>query len=763
MRFLLLVVFAFGIWSSPSSAAPSDDGVLFLLGSNLYRQGLEESEEGPKRRAFEAAARKFDQYHELHPQGSHRVDSLFFLGLALDQLGRRDESSKALKRVVSERSGSERRLQAYEVLGNYAAERKDWKSATTNYQSALALVTEKKQRERLLSLRAQSAQKSQDPKLIDQALRDLVESPDHPSHHQAAAALAEKNHRGGNLLEALSLFETAAKSKSSNLKAKALLRSGLLAHELGRPDKATSYLESYLDLDEHPEARSQAQLLLLKLYLDAENAPQAVRLAKEIEPANDRQKKQFHTLAAKAHQKLGQPQLAEGHLRELASLSPNSALAFDLAYQQIKPIVAGITDQNFAEVEKFLKDHRASHSDNPRILAASFALARFHAEKQRPRRALEILTKFKITDSPHHQLFKATFLKALCHHRLGEYENALREFEASLPLSPSKAQSAQVHFWVADCLSELKRDGDALNSLRAVLAHQPKPGLRIATLKKAAAIYKNQQNYHRFGLNLAALLKVPNLTPQDEAFANFWLGWNAHRTNQPQKAVAHLRRARHLGKDQFKEPATRLILDSLSKGERTPDFFDEIAIAQELGIDLPGSMIMKGIQTALTPGSDPPLALILEILSANRSGLSAVDFEQVATFALQSDQPGLALKIVEVADLASPPSSLRLTMARAYFLLKNYKEAGDLVDQLLQTKIQGGATFEVRMLAGDLAFAQSQFSEAARQFVTAAEIYSDTREEESQALIKAIAALEAHNTKESIEQIKDLTLRLKSL
>jgi len=400
----------------PDRAALRPDQVQFEYANSLYA-----------RKMYEEAAPEYERYLSIYPSGPDRQTALFRLAECHRAKGNVNAAKAAYDSLLTNYSTGEFiGSAAYRLAELYFAE-KDYREALPYFRKASIRL---KDPVVVNAAKFNAALCLENLNFFSEArinYEDLVAAREqNPYREDAWLALAKLLLDAGRKADAAKqLDQLAAEAQKPEVKAEALVRTGLLKIELGQPDKAAADLNKALKIPEIGKFQENAQVGLLHVLYDQGKYKQVVEAYKAGEAAFSKETRpEVALLAANAYRQLGQSNPAQELYGEIIKEFPDSGYSQDAQYEQLVALYNANSPEVVPKIEEFLK---LEVSKPKRELATLLKAEALYKAKQY-QLAIPVYVSLQDSELPPELKAEAFYKLGWCYSELADNENTAKAF-----------------------------------------------------------------------------------------------------------------------------------------------------------------------------------------------------------------------------------------------------------------------------------------------------------------------------------------------
>ena len=717
---------------------------------------------------YTQAAADYERYLGQFPDGKQRQAAMWWLG----------ESYRFLKRTAAARSSYQNltiSFQEGEFVGPACFRLATIDYEARDYQTALGLFRRAadltKAQDVILYSRYSEAlcleqlgRKDETKEVYDNVLSFTTDNPYRDDAHIKLGELALSEHHPN---EAFKQYEALAhEAAKPALQAESSLKAGILAHEIGQDDTASSLLTRAISLPgASATVRGDAMIAQLHLLYDTNKYKELLAAYPSMRPAlPSAVQPEAMLMAANADRQLGRHQEARAVYDELITQFSNTPQAPEARYQRIISLYAA-DDPNFPkEADDFLlASTDPTKSDEVRLMKADTLFKRRdYADAALAYSTLD--SSFNLPDK-----YKAEAL-----YRLGYSEAQARQPEKTVGAFSRFLRAYPDHPFVAKALmqrgaayQQLKKYDAALQDFTEVVTNHKDAKEREVAMTQRALILGAQNDPKGMTEAFRTLLKdYPNTSADVVALAHYSMAnaafndlkdyptalteFDAARKADPKgygpKCSLMVILCEYQLKDKAKLAAD---VDTYQKSKPVTPVPPTILgwLGQQEADDKDYAAAEPHLSAAAaSPGSAPELSLAL---ARARVGLEKWDG---AVEAVQK-------YLTAVANDPDERAQGLLVQAEAQVGLKQYEPAQKAIDETLYIQPEGKLNARALILRGRCESAQGKFADAAKSYASVALLYDDD-ELTPQALRLAAEAYEkAGKPAEAAKAKEDLKTR----
>ncbi|PNC05066.1 tetratricopeptide repeat protein [Akkermansia muciniphila] len=338
----------------------------------------------------------------------------------------------------------------------------------------------------------------------------------------------------------------------------------------------------------------------------------------------------------------------------------------------------------------------------------------------------------------------------------------LTDFINKYPQDPRICEALTLR---GDMYAKTKKEAEALMDFDRVIARWPKEESAAAAWQRAAQIYAGRQDMVNMAKYYEGLIQnFPKASPAALAEAHFLLGRAAFDQGDFKSSISHMAEAKTLDPQKYGEQVNVLSVLSYHKLQDVKKLKEALETLQKenpsavarvpdvipawLGLQAYG---MKDLETAdkymTWATQNDQLQNVKKVIWRNlakvRLALKKYDRALVASnnFLKDEDQP------YRRADGLLDKASILLGLGR-------YADARKTAEEALALGVEGPLMASLKIILGDISYAEKKFDEAAKYYGVTAELFVNDAELKPKALFKAAEALDKAGRKSEASQYR---------
>jgi len=608
---------------------------------------------------------------------------------------------------------------------------------------------------------------------------------ENPFHERAMLESARLHFELGDTELALERFKELADTASTNeFREEAIVRGGLLAAEAGDAETSEDLLNRALKFSDTSPWKALAQVGAIFNAFAREDYERVVALYNvgAYTPPDESRAKML-LIVAHSYRLMNELEPALRLYTLVDAKYPKQKEGVEAGYRRLQ-LLHQTSDASLPEAaDKYARIQTAIDASNPYVDMAWLMKAEYHfaqAENSASGPGSDYAKKHNALAASAYTKVRMEIVdvkyREICLYKQGWSQIESDDFKNGIITLTSFIQkyrkSSLASSAIAKRASAYQKNEDhqyALEDFQDIAKNYPEaPELEFA-LQQIALIYAHQRKTSEMIVAYQDLLqRFPNTDGAGEA--HYWIGVGFFDLEQHQQAIPELTLARDID-SQYEDKATlRLIIchyhleqiDKLAENarrylENAPSVTGEGVksrradippqVLEYLGKKLASSRDHESAEfflTSLTNNKTPGdiSSSVWKLLADCRSKLKK--HEGVITacdnFLVQTERP-------------SERASAYLQRGFAQFCLKNYDDARNSAQESLRSQKEGRTNAEARILLGDIAAANGNLADAARDYLVVSQIFYDP-DVTPKALAKAINAYQSLGNRDKAEQLQ---------
>ncbi len=733
--------------SPPENTGPTENAESPAQNQLDYANGLF------GRKLYDLAVPEYEKFLGFYPNSPDRATAFFYMGQSYRALNRTTAARTSFQTILNGFPDSELAGPASYGLAEIYFNDKDYAAAFPFFHRA---ATKVKASALALSARYFEARCLENLNRKDEA-RDVYQqviavADPNPFRDDSRLAVGSIFLAAGRKGEALKQFEAlAGETSKAALKAEATVRAGLVALDLAQGEKAektmtakaTTLLKKGRGLPDAGRWSGVAAVGLLRLEYQAGDYAVAVAdYEKSKSEVPEEVRPEMMLLAANSQRQLGQMKEAQALYQQILQKYPSREEAKDARYQRLIGLYNANDPTLRAEVDQFLKENpEGERADQAKLLKAEalykekdFAAA---ATLYAGLRDSKLSAKLRA---------EASFKLGWCYVQGKQPDKAIDAFAYFLQAFPDHPQIPSALSQRALAFQESKQYERARSDLEQLLISFPKAREREAALQQKALLLGQTDDAKGMAATFQQLLKEYPKTAA-AAQAHYYIGKSAFDAKDYATAIAEMKQARELNKEQYAIPAALRIMSSYFYLKQRDPLAQEVTgfyeaspngqvpaeILEWLGIEFYNAKDYAAAAKYLTALSK----------AGNVSSVKPDFWFYLGDAQMKLNQPSDAetslQKFLETTTDPAAKAKALLALGEAKIGAHKPDDAQKIADEIMTLQPEGRVNAQARLLAGEVQMEREKFEDAGKAFMSVALLYDDP-EITPQALARAAKA-----------------------
>jgi TolA-binding protein len=707
---------------TPSAVPKTADEMQLEVGDGYYARGM-----------FEMAAPEYERYLNQYPGGASRMTALFRLGESYRKVGSVNGAKNAYDTLLAlYQTGDFIGPAAFRLAEIYYAERKFYEALPLYRKASVRLKEPAVQNcAKFFTARSLEAlgQKIEARSTYEELVAITESNPFQDASRLSLALLMKDSGRTQDAIRHMEVL--AASTQNPEMRAEAVVRSGLWFQEVKQLDRSEARLREALDLPGVGKWKDVAQIGLVRLLFDAGSYDQVLADSAALMPQVSKDAKpDLLLLAANANRQLKKFGEAADLYDELIRDYGDSPQAKDAEYDRLVSLYYSDEGRLVTDIDKFLKGDPAADKRDQALLMKAEVLFR----RQDYAGAAPIYEKLDRARSLTPALkAEALFKLGFCYMQVRDADNAIKALSSFIEGFPTSKSIAYALGQRAMAYQQKKNFPAALKDYSELIARHPKAKERELAVEQKALILGQQGDNAGMSDAFEQLLKdYPESTSAPRA--HYWVGYVAFEAKRYKKAAEHLARARELHREEFFERASlRILLAQYYLEDRAALSGEVDSYKKDGKTDVPAEILRSLGEGYFKDGQNEQAIKYLEMLipveGAPRDEALPEDYLFLARARLNVQsfpQAAAALEtyLKSVKD-PLPRSTGLLQLARAQIGMTQLDAAQKSVDEALTIQPEGPVAGEARIAAGDIQMSRGRAEDAAKLYVSVSLVLDD--------------------------------------
>ena len=678
---------------------------------------------------YEEAAPEYERYLSNYPDAPDKQTALFRLA----------ESNRAIGNTNAAKSAYDSLLMNFttgDFIGSAAYRLAELYFSDMDFRQALPLY--RKAAIRLRDPVAVNASKFYAARCLENLkfysearinYEDLVATREqNPYREISAFSLAKLLADAGRRADAVKQLDMiTAETKKPELKAEALVRSGLLRIELGLPDKAAADLNAALKIPEIGLWQESAQVGLMRLLYGAGKYKEVTETFRAGEAGFSKELKgEVLLLAANAYRQLGQQKPAQELYGQVLAEFPDSTYAADAQYEQLVSLYNSNDPALLGKVEEYLKnpDLKKQTRDQVTLLKAES----LYKTKQYAA-AIPVYESLRDSDLPSNLKAETLFKLGWCNIQLNNSEGAAKAFGEFISKYPTNKNLPTALAQRALAFQQAKNLSGALRDFQDIITRFPASKERELALLQKGLILGQQQDNKAMADTFRQLLKdYPKSAAA--AQANYWIGWSGYEARNYKECLGPLENARKLNKEEYFERTSLRLISAHYYLEDANGLATEIDIYTKSSKGKVPAEVLRWLGlNQMTAKAYDRAAKYFGMIVSGEGEQTPADLLNLGTSQAMEKKYAAAIKsfrkYLELSLPLQEKAAGLIALGHAQLALDEFEDAQKSADEACIHQPEGRLNAEGRMLSGDIAAAQKDFEKASKIYLSISLVFDD--------------------------------------
>lgn len=726
----------------------SEEEIAFATAEQYYNSGLAKEDPYEKGRYMNYVVGLYIEYINAHSRSKNAPTARYHLGYARQTLGRVEEAKNTYLTLIKRHKKGNAVGSAARQLAYLAYVDEDWREAAKYFDIASANLEQENLRYSALTKKVQCLIKLGQSKEVVKALKDVINTPNHPYKDWARCMLGYQYYEADKYAETIVALEPLLNvEKQGEYYSQALFYTGLASAEIGRDDVASEHLLTILKMPmNHPSLtpeqkkhlsgnKAKAQTALMKIHVRKEEWSEVTKLYEMgAFEATSKVEARRSLRAGAAYLAMEDYLRARAALRRVDRSLPGSEQAFQASFYCLECDYRTQHPGLPERANTFFELYGKSYRNHPYLTFANF----YKAESLYDRRDFEAAAHVyqKIDLSKQSTTIKTEVLLklgwSLC--ATGQFDGATRNFGYFIASHSDDPRIAEVHNKRAEAHFALGDKASALRDFDAAIALKANDEQTAFALQGSGRVLRITKDYEKMIERYRTILSDYGDLPRDTiSNANYWIGWGYYKLEQYDDAPAYLRKARDLAPEFYSQPVgDLLILTAFSQldKEALHIALQEVFQVAPFKSVPPHMLSWLGVQMY----HDGEVAIAENYLSRatdiEKPKLTEVEVWRILAKAqnqtekyVEAEKTGLLL--LQLDQEPRWQADAYLDFSEAKLGQKKYQDALDAAGQGLDTRASGSHIAGFHLIQGEVALQQERWEDALRSLDLALSMVPD--------------------------------------
>lgn len=742
----------------PDAPLKSDPGKDMLKIADVLFLQAQESKSDPEeyRRLMGLAAQRYSEYVQANPQAADVPIVLYRMAGCLMDAGQSAQAYQVFGTIVQRYQGDPAAAAAYK-LATEAYKTSDWNNAERFYTTAVQQSTKAEFKvDAAYRLGRVYLELKNKAKAAEQ-FRYVISNPQvQPVFKQAAiSSLATLLSEEGKNEAAYGLYKQllAEEGLTANVRGAALLRAASLASILNKPEEAQTYYDQIINNPTLTGNTAEAQLGMMMGLFKQGKYGDVVKFYDQgqIESPNQELEAKKRMLVGQSLYQLKDYERAVSLFTLAEKAYPHTEAAMEAAYRRLI-CENELKQPDFPfKAQNFLNNYARAYPSSPwsdmvRLMAAENL---FSSNPAQAAAFYEAINLDRIDPSLRADiLYKDSWACA----KAGNREKALTLLSKFIEAYPQDTRIPVAYAFRGDMYVQTGREVEAMRDFDEVIKRWPRNEAAALAWQKRAQIYNRKQDILNMIKSYEGLLEnFPKAMPAALAEARFMVGRGYFDRKEFGKAISNLEEARTLNPEKYGEQADMLMILSyyqLQDVARLKDSLEGLRAKDPASLKrVPEAILawlgMQAFSSRDFETADRYLTLSTQNNELRRAKRIIWKNLAKARLALKRYETALVASNFYLQEETQPYGKVEGLLDKASILLGlgKYAEARKAAEEGLAVGVEGPLMATLKIVLGDIAYAEKKYDEAAKFYATTAELFVSDKELKPEALYKAHAAL----------------------
>lgn len=726
----------------------SEEEIAFATAEQYYNSGLAKEDPYEKGRYMNYVVGLYVDYINAHSRSKNAPTARYHLGYARQTLGRVEEAKNTYLTLIKRHKKGNAVGSAARQLAYLSYVDEDWREAAKYFDIASSNLEQENLRYSALTKKVQCLIKLNLDKEVVQALRDVINTPDHPYQDWARCMLGYQYYEADKYAETIAALEPLLNAeKQGEYYSQALFYTGLASAEIGRDDVANEHLLTILKMPmSHPSLTSEQKKHLSANKAKAQTALMKIHERKEewSEVTNLYEMGTFEATAkveGRRSRRAGAAYFAQGdYLRARAALRrvdralPHTEKAFQASFYctecDYRTKHPGLPEQ----AGTFLELYQKQFPKHPYIAFARFYKAEGLYDRRDYEAAAFVYQKIDISKLSTTLKSEILFKLGWSLSETGQFDGATRNFGHFIANHSDDPRLAEVHNKRGEAHFALGDKASALRDFDAAIALQANDEQTAFALQGSGRVLRISKDYEKMIERYRTILSDYGDLPRDTiSNANYWIGWGYYKLEQYDDAPAYLRKARDLAPEFYSQPVgDLLILTAFSQldKEALHIALQEVFQVAPFKSVPPHMLSWLGVQMYHDGEVEIAESYLARATDIEKPKLTEVEVWRILAKAqnqtekyVEAEKTGLLL--LQLDQEPRWKADAYLDFAEAKLGQKKYQDALDAAGQGLDTRASGSHIAGFHLIQGEVALQQERWEDALRSLDLALSMVPD--------------------------------------
>ena len=745
--------------------SPDASNDFFLRGKNLYDSAQASTTQDSRLDYFQRAAQIFSEYITSFPNHPNAEMAWWYLGNSYYQSGQIDDGKRCFSTLLNRYGQGKWAAAAAYTLAADHYNKSEYAFAAPMFERFAGTSPKPEEQARGSYLAGNCYRLLGRDREAITAFQKIIANPAGGLYAaQAKVALGHLALKSGKGLEALAFFQEVIDGTATpKIRGEAALHASLTATKIGQTDIADKYLQLILRTPGMEDFSADAQTALMGNLFAKKEYREVVDIFRRGSTAKAVGDKEADRLmiAGRAYMRLQRPSEALQLFRDVERLvRPEAETAFQASYYRLLCFFQVEGRHLPDQVDAFLQLYSKSRPRDARIHTALMMKAETLFSSKDIAGAAKVYSEIDASVISEKNRPGLLYQRGWCLAEAGDAQGAIRSLSDFIDKYPTDSRVPSAIAKRATAYAQSAEPAKAIADYDRLTAEGIPEDLSSFGWLESARLRRAESNIPDMILRYQALMKsVKNLSDNQQAEANYWIGWGMVKSNVAKEAVPYLEKARELRSDAYAKHAGLLLILGYFASQDSLKLAAEIniAIAGKYDADIPEQAIQWSGMQSYNSGDYSSAAKSLALVANPEEPRETPKevWRYLAKARLGSRDPEGALtaanNLLTIEENPGWKADALLDRGRALLALKRHEEARKSADEALALRPQGHTSAGLNILVGDLELQAGDSKTAAGKYLIVVEFHDD-KELKPLALWKLIQALEQQGDRAEAEK-----------
>ena len=712
---------------------------------------------------WELASSYYQKYLAIQPSTDESASAWYRLGESFLKQKDISAAEKSYLTIIEKFSSSEYFNAASYRIGSIYYSDNQYKKASTFFDAAKKTATKNNIKLSAAYYHARCLREIKENESALVAYEELSAIQNENPYREAALLTiariyAERENSEKSIQAFLSLNNITTRE---DIKAEALVKSGLMSSSIGKENQAKEYLNAALNLRGGDEWKPDAQFHLIKTYYSEKNYELVVSTyTKGAYPMSETIRPKMLLMVGNSFRQLQRHRDAVGVYIMLREHYPASKEASESEYRKLLSLFS-LRSRNIPKyVDNFVEWQKPRDSDHKNIDMALLLKAEHYFNKKQYSESGNSYDEIRISNIPSDLRGSTLYKRGWAHTESKNHRKSITAFSEFISAYPDEKRVSNALAKRALSYRAIEDYTSALQDLNLIISKHPESESTELAYQQIALIKGHQQDYRGMIDHYQKLIDTfPDSSANAEAY--FWIGWGQFELKNFNGSSTALRKARELNRSAYHDRATlRIILAEYSQ-QKVEAVRKEMEILRQkihnvkippqinlwLGINLFDNGNYQEASTYLSTASNPQ----------EPKTTQAVIWKYLGQAHLFTGKYKEAIKAFDFYLETNQPSNNRARVlhdkSAALLALKKFKAAETAVENGLTLQPKSRTYGMLCLLWGEIALQQGEYEKAIQRLVKPTYAIEDEKVTPV-AMMKSAFAHEQINQKEKASELR---------